>query len=694
MSTVFINELHYDNVLFDQGEGFEIAGPAGTDLNGWKVELYEGAKGKVYKVLKLTGVLKDQQNGYGTLFFSVSLFNAGTSNGDGFALINPSGTIIQFLSYGGVFTASEGTCKGLRSTLLPVSENNLTPVGYSLQLIGIGAVYEDFSWVGPVPKSYGKPNKNQTFAPWRKEGVVIGPILHFKSSNSDGHYNISIVLAFKPSESLPLDKLELSVKPEPKSPPKKQTLLQKGEHHVLRYDLTIQQTDNEQTVTYQFSGDQEYSFRVPGLNQPPRFAYVSCAAAESELDLRSDNLWLHMKTIEPNHLLIHGGDQVYTDLPHPFIWTMIPRFAGYVATGLKTLFDTSKPFTPELDVDVDDFYFHMYRRFWSQQSVRHILASTPSIMMWDDHEIFDGYGSFYDEVQFSDTFKGVFKIAQKYFSVFQLGSTLESPSSTTIPNQDALSQEYYLNKVAILSLDMRTERNRNQILSPKSWEAVQTSLNNLLNSDIHHLFVLSGVPVLYDNFELVSQLIAGHNFDIEDDLTDHWAHPTHVKELELFVTKLFDFAATKKIRVSILSGDVHAGCMAVIVDDNRAKQPDHDNSCVINNLTSSAIGSMSLPRVFASLLDTQITLTPFKYCVGQNIHAGLHKFKFGLTSLTPPTYHLASRNFLTMKFEQDHSLTATWHVEGRPMIGVPGKVSTVTEKILPYTVGKTNDVSY
>ncbi len=34
-STIFINEIHYDNTGGDAGEGVEIAGPAGTDLSGW-----------------------------------------------------------------------------------------------------------------------------------------------------------------------------------------------------------------------------------------------------------------------------------------------------------------------------------------------------------------------------------------------------------------------------------------------------------------------------------------------------------------------------------------------------------------------------------------------------------------------------------------------------------------------------------
>ena len=38
----FINEIHYDNISKDTGEAIEVAGPAGTDLFGWALALYNG----------------------------------------------------------------------------------------------------------------------------------------------------------------------------------------------------------------------------------------------------------------------------------------------------------------------------------------------------------------------------------------------------------------------------------------------------------------------------------------------------------------------------------------------------------------------------------------------------------------------------------------------------------------------------
>ena len=44
-TAVFINEIHYDNGGTDTGEAIEIAGPAGTDLTGWSLVLYNGSNG-------------------------------------------------------------------------------------------------------------------------------------------------------------------------------------------------------------------------------------------------------------------------------------------------------------------------------------------------------------------------------------------------------------------------------------------------------------------------------------------------------------------------------------------------------------------------------------------------------------------------------------------------------------------------
>ncbi|MDX2414867.1 MAG: Ig-like domain-containing protein [Bacteroidales bacterium] len=162
--SVFINEIHYDNAGTDAGEGIEIAGPVSTDLSGYQLLGYNGNGGTQYSPLTLSGTLADQENGFGTKWFDFS----GLQNGDpdGIALVKISdGSVIQFLSYEGSFTANDGPASGMTSTDIGVMEPGTTTVGYSLQLSGTGNDYTDFTWQEPATATMGSVNTGQTLPP-------------------------------------------------------------------------------------------------------------------------------------------------------------------------------------------------------------------------------------------------------------------------------------------------------------------------------------------------------------------------------------------------------------------------------------------------------------------------------------------------------------------------------------------------
>lgn len=160
--TIFINEIHYDNASTDANEGFEIAGPAGTDLAGYSVVFYNGSNGTNYAVKTLTGTITNQQNNMGTIWFGLSTNGMQNGSPDGLALVDPSSNVIQFLSYEGTFNAVGGPADGMLSTDIGVSESSTTPIGQSLQLIGTGTQYSDFTWSGPMASTEGLQNTGQT----------------------------------------------------------------------------------------------------------------------------------------------------------------------------------------------------------------------------------------------------------------------------------------------------------------------------------------------------------------------------------------------------------------------------------------------------------------------------------------------------------------------------------------------------
>jgi Ca2+-binding RTX toxin-like protein len=173
--SAFINEFHYDNSGTDSGEAIEIAGPAGTDLSGWTIVLYNGTNtpgaAPSYLTIALTGIIPNQDDGYGT----VSVLAAGLQNGplDGFALVDASGHVVQFLSYEGVITGAPGTpAAGIVSTDIGVSEEPAPGPGLSLQLVGSGASYSDFTWVAAKAQTFGAVNSGQDFIGGSATGLV------------------------------------------------------------------------------------------------------------------------------------------------------------------------------------------------------------------------------------------------------------------------------------------------------------------------------------------------------------------------------------------------------------------------------------------------------------------------------------------------------------------------------------------
>jgi hypothetical protein len=166
---VWINEIHSDNTGTDTGEGVEVAGTAGTSLTGYTLVFYNGSPSqlKQYMTKPLSGVIPNQQNGSGTVWVAATNIQNGGADGspepDGVALVDASSKVVQFLSYEGSFTPTDGPAAGKTSTDIGKIELSTQPVGQSLGLTGTGKKYSDFVWSGPITATPGQPNTGQTF---------------------------------------------------------------------------------------------------------------------------------------------------------------------------------------------------------------------------------------------------------------------------------------------------------------------------------------------------------------------------------------------------------------------------------------------------------------------------------------------------------------------------------------------------
>jgi endonuclease I len=161
---VFINEVHYDDstAAGDVGEAIEVVASAGESLSGYRIVLYNGASTYDDDPLPASSVVACGGN---VRVATVTYPSNGLQNGgsDGIALVNGSGQVVQFLSYEGAITASNGPAAGMTSSNLPVSETNSTAPGTSLQLRGDGAGYAGFTWAASAGQTFGGCNNAQTF---------------------------------------------------------------------------------------------------------------------------------------------------------------------------------------------------------------------------------------------------------------------------------------------------------------------------------------------------------------------------------------------------------------------------------------------------------------------------------------------------------------------------------------------------
>ncbi len=177
---VFINEFHYDDATSsgDTGERIEIVATAGETLSSYRIYLYNGStpSSAVTYDNDLVPAGSLVSCGGQVRIATLSYPTNGIQNGpnDGIALVDPSGQVVQFISYEGAITASNGPAAGRTSTNLPVSETGSDPAGRSLQLGGTGSSYSNFSWRSPATATFGACNNSQTFSSPNPPPTVTG----------------------------------------------------------------------------------------------------------------------------------------------------------------------------------------------------------------------------------------------------------------------------------------------------------------------------------------------------------------------------------------------------------------------------------------------------------------------------------------------------------------------------------------
>lgn len=397
------------------------------------------------------------------------------------------------------------------------------------------------------------------------EKLVLGPLL---SVEGESKYVVCFLSKVDSSFSVFFDDKEIKAE--------KVADLKYG--FFYRAEYLLKQSKNARTITYKISNTSSsfcdihdrssWNFYVPSSIEKPKFAYASCNGFSSpDLLAKTDEpylLWdklLDQHKAEPFSILIMGGDQVYADE----IWSKVNELEEW--SRLKMTEKLKRKATKPMIRSLNDFYEKLYLKKWSDIQMSLCLATIPTIMMWDDHDIFDGWGSYPSELLNCDVYQNIFEVAKKYFEIFQIRTV----KNETLFNKDKSHFSFALKfrNYDILALDNRTQRSIYQVMGNNQWKELNTYLDaNIASSN---LLILSAVPVVYRDFSLTENLVDFTSWqeELTDDLKDHWRAKEHQGERMRLIMRLFmniekRRTSLKNTRTVILSGDVHVGSLGVL----------------------------------------------------------------------------------------------------------------------------------
>ena len=271
-------------------------------------------------------------------------------------------------------------------------------------------------------------------------------------------------------------------------------------------------------------------------------------------------------------LVIAGGDQAYSDGVETLdIWHHLNSRMSRAGDDLL----------PDGEAMLS-WYRDVYRGYWGFESLQRVFDSFPTYMIWDDHEIADGWGSHYFDAQSGQD--GLAQLLPDYRErglSYEEGMTLvqrmvDAAKRTYVeyqhshnPATDEGVFDYSFERggCAFYVLDGRGQRDISRgsyrILGREQFDRFAAWAGALDPAETPFMFVVSAVPVLHTRASVVAadEYLGG----LGDDLRDSWEHELHDAERAALMEVLFA-AARRGIKVGVLSGDVHASAVFSIED--------------------------------------------------------------------------------------------------------------------------------
>lgn len=358
---------------------------------------------------------------------------------------------------------------------------------------------------------------------------------------------------------------------------------------------------NQRILLGQDAGHDEfaYSFRtLRDERKPFSFGFYSCHMPYSEtmfgkLQVENMEMWDSLAVTLRRHrergqlaFLIGGGDQVYAD--------------GVGSLDIWKYLNSSLNKNPGVIPDKEamlSWYRDIYRGYWGFSQLREVYSRYPTYMIWDDHELGDGWGSYFlKESSKDDEMHEIFpdwrEKGLRYQDCVALLKDMGDCAKQVYreyqhshnPDGNHFDYSFSANGSAFYFLDGRSYRDVNRekfrILGRHQLQRFSDWLQALDPESTPFVFVIAPIPLMHLSSSVANaDNLATDIADLEDDLRDAWEHDLHDEERKHLVGLIFD-AADRGLKISVLSGDVHISA-AFRLTDKRGN--------IIYQLTSSSI---------------------------------------------------------------------------------------------------------
>jgi phosphodiesterase/alkaline phosphatase D-like protein len=356
-----------------------------------------------------------------------------------------------------------------------------------------------------------------------------------------------------------------------------------------------------------FASNQPYSLRtLPADPREFKFGFFTCNGLHKPpRQRRPTAMWSRLVPEvldDPDlHFAILGGDQIYADvIREEWQREWEPDFDPYAETVLRR---ESARRCREFFEDLPRRYEQIYRAFWRRPEIRTFMGHIPSVMTWDDHEIYDGWGSYGNEELPAQ--QAFFRAAAQTFDAFQFVLAPPDPiSSAAASHRDGhRAFSFMIGESAFVVLDLRSQRNikargPSAVLGETQWAWLEAELEELEQRRPRQIVIVSSVPVVHMG-ATVEHLLP-NSAELHDDVLDHWSSRPNRADQSRLIGKLFQVRKATGANVLILAGDVHVGTIASIVCEDRRFVLDGEARAQIHQGVSSAIAYESVSGISAN----------------------------------------------------------------------------------------------